>query len=39
MIDVQKVHQKQIVIQVDLQEKVQNRTVQLTPNQTGQKEK
>ena len=35
MIDVQKLHQRQRSIQVDLREEFQNRTVQLAENQTG----
>ena len=38
MIDVQKLHQRQRVVQVDLQEEVQNRTVKVAPSQRGQKE-
>ena len=32
--DVQKLHQRQRVIQVDLQEEVQKQTIQVAPNQT-----
>ena len=35
MIDVEKLHQRQKVIQVDPQEELQNPTVQVAPNQTG----
>ena len=33
MIDVQKLHQRQRVFQVDLQEEVRDQAVQVTPNQ------
>ena len=35
MIDAQRFHQRQRIIQVNLQEEVQNRAVQVAPNQTG----
>ena len=35
VIDVQNCRQRQRVIEVDLQEGVQNQTVQVAPNQTG----
>ena len=35
MIDVQRLHQRQRVVQVNLKEEVQNRAVQVAPNQTG----
>ena len=35
MIDVQRLHQRQRVVQGNLKEEVQNRAVQVAPNQTG----
>ena len=35
MIDVQKLHQRQSVVQGDPQEEFQHRTVQLAPSHTG----
>ena len=39
VIDVQRLHQRQRVTQVNLQEEVQNRAVQGAPSQTRYKEK
>ena len=35
MIDVQRLYQRQRVIQANLQEEIQNQAVQVAPNQTG----